>query len=166
MPPRRPPRLTDCQRKRQRPANDPTVMRVLVLPGLSKVFTRSAAVGACGESAGCVHERLVLDVEYKQGDWSESVFASHANCIMLFFLQPARRSRNRRKKKKRTQPRAQPKSQPSSSSRPPTRTDMSSQWVLPAITEDAAEAVSSETLTRVDTVLLSQQYPAPPSAPQ
>ena len=95
---------------------------------------------------------------------SQCFHHSHANCIMLFFLQPARRSRNRRKKKKRTQPRAQPKSQPSSSSRPPTRTDMSSQWVLPAITEDAAEAVSSENLTRVDKVLLSQYYPAPPSA--
>ena len=30
MPPRRPPRLTDCQRKRQRPGNDPTVMKALL----------------------------------------------------------------------------------------------------------------------------------------
>ena len=59
MPPRRPPRLTGCQRKRQRPGNDPTVMKVLVQPGprvLFEAFTQLAAPGACGGPEGYVRE--------------------------------------------------------------------------------------------------------------
>ena len=97
----------------------------------------------------------------KLEDVGEMLLASHYAGLFRFRFQPTRRSRNRKKKKrkKKTQARAQPRETSS-------LTDISAQWSLPAITEDVAEVSSSDKLTRVDTILLAQNYPAPPSAPE
>ena len=95
----------------------------------------------------------------KLEDVGEMLLASHYAGLFRFRFQPTRRSRNRKKKKKKKQARAQPRETSSV-------TDISAQWSLPAITEDVAEVSSSDKLTRVDTILLAQNYPAPPSAPE